>query len=418
MTFARGECGGFDLSEPPQQYEDESSTWTCRLRRTLHLPMKGDLVTTSLQARIFEWVARKGVPVETPRWFVGLPAGERRGAKGLAHASKHCPRTTTSFEGDGYLMGIPQADEHYHLCESCLVLLLDPKLDPEAASAFYRRLLQLEQVSRFIEQAGSTFHVIVGRSYPALHGAIVDDVRQQVQRDLAQSENHPLLERLREAVLAELGDVVAAHPYDPAKALDEAILAAARWRFVNFRSRDLFERKLGQHYDAVQELGTQLLEAVRRPGEAHDVAARIVSEHPELLAAVPSLPEIMACWANVLDEALRDTGLRYFTCGGLLLHMYSVPRTARDWIVWHGVRHRQHHWGLGELPNVVLEYLVGTYSRNAKHVSVTSSRAPHEPVAADAWETAWSLWQEAIEHHRSESLYRDPGEAILAATRL
>jgi hypothetical protein len=375
-------------------------------------------MTLSHKARIFEWVVRKGVHLEMPRWFIGTRIGQHQDAAGVAHASKHCPRTTTPFEGDGYPMSIEQASEHYQLCESCLSLLLDPELDPDKSESFFRRVVQLEHLSRFVETAGSTFHVIVGRSYPALHGAIVDDVRQQLVQELTRSESHPLHTHLRDAVLADLDDVVAAHPYDPVASLDEAVLVAARWRFGNFRSRDLFERKLGHQHDAVQELGTRLLETVRRPGEAHGIASSILSENLELLAIVPSLPAILESWADVLDNALRDTGLQYFTCGGLSLQMYSVPRTARDWIVWHGVRYRHHHWGLGELPKVVLEYLVDTYSRDAKEVSVTMSNSPHEPLASDAWETAWSLWQEAIKGHRSESLYSDPGEAILAAARL
>ena len=373
---------------------------------------------SSAQVHVFEWLARKGVRIDGPGWFMGTSPSAQPGAKAIAHASKHCPRTSTPFEGEGYAMSFQDAAQSYHLCTDCLPLLLDPELGPEDAAELMRGVARFEQMGRFVEQAASTFHVTVGKLYPALHAAIIEDVRQQLGSSLRQEVGHRLLEHLRQAVLADLDAVVAAHPYDPAAGLDEAVLLAARWAFREFLYKDLFRLQLKEHSDPVRDLGDTLLRTVGKAGEAHAVAARLVAENPLLHVEVPSLHEILDTWAGVLDGALRDTGLRYFSCGGLSLRMYSVPRTARDWIIQSGVRFQHHHWGLGELPKVVLEYVVATYSREAKNASVTMLGVPHEPLAADAWETAWSLWQETKSTYRSESLYADPGEAILAAARL
>lgn len=374
-------------------------------------------MTVSRQVEVFAWLAGLGAPVSTPGWF--MEADERyRPRKGVVHASKVCPRSRTPFEGQGYVMGFEEAAEHYDFCASCLPVVLDPSAQPGDAAELLRRIHVLHQVSARIAQAGSTFHVMCASAYPELHAALVDDVARDLRVALAVPSTHSLLALVRDAVTAELDALVAAHPYDAAKASQEAVLMAARWRFDRFVQNDLFRRGLKEHRDPVRDLGNVLAGAVTRPGEAFAVASRLLAENADLASSCPSLGEVLSAWAGVLDAALLDVSPTYFAFGGLPLELKSVPRTPFHWMIRQGVRACHHHWGLGELPRVVLELLKDVCGNPDMKMSVEIIDVPYEELSEEAWLTADALWREHQNSRRSEILYAHPGEAIIAAARL
>lgn len=371
----------------------------------------------SRQVEVFEWLAGLGVPVSAPGWF--MEADERyRPHKGVVHASKVCPRSRTPFEGQGYAMGFKEAAEHYYFCESCLPVVLDPLARPEDAADLLRGIHALHQVSARIALAGSTFHVMCASTYPGLHAALVDDVARDLRVSLAVPSSHPLLVGVRDAVASELDALVAAHPYDAAKALQEAVLMAARWRFDRFVQNDLFRRGLKEHSDPVRDLGRVLASTVTRSGEAFAVASRLLAENADLASSCPSLGEVLSSWAGVLDAALLDVAPTYFAFGGLSLELISVPRVPYHWMIRQGVRVRHHHWGLGEMPRVVLELLKDVCGNHDMKMNVETIDVPYEELSEEAWFTADALWREHQHSRRSEVLYAHPGEAIIAAARL
>lgn len=374
-------------------------------------------MTGHRQVQIFEWLSSKGIHVDAPNWFIETVTGAEA-ARRIAHTTKSCPRSRVPLEGDGDAMGFAEAAECHFFCEACLPLALDPSLLPDTAAELHRQLLGLQRTGMLVEHAGSTFHVITAKEYPALHAAIVHDVEPHLRRELGKDVDHPIYDRARTAIGRELDELVAALPYDAAAALDEAILLAARWRFVEFRHRDLFERKLKEHSDPVRDLGNRMLESVRRPGQAHDVAERLVNENAGLVTELPSLSGILLAWADVLDGALTDTAPTYFASGGMPMGLNSVPRSPLRWILWHGVRAHHHHWGLGELPKVLLEYVAHACRNSSLNGNVSIIDVPYEPLSEEAWLTADALWKEHMHLRRDEVLYAHPGEAILAAARL
>jgi len=374
-------------------------------------------VTRLRQVQIFTWLSEKGIRIEAPRWFIETSTG-RSDASRIAHVCSTCPRTRTPLGEESTPMGFEEAAEQHLICETCLPQALDPSLEPEQAGRLLRELLGLQRTGMLIEHAASTFHAVNAKEYPALHAATVNDVLPHLRRELEKSVGHAIYEKARTSVSLALDAVVASLPYDEQSACNEAILLAARWRFVEFRQKDLFERKLKEHSDPVRELGTRLLESVRGPGQAHAIAERLVLEHAALAAELPSLGGILRSWADVLDEALNDTAPTYFAAGGLPLGLTSIPRTAIRWMVWHGVRAHHHHWGIGELPKVLLEYVAYSCRTSEMKGNVEIIDAPHEPLSSEAWLTAGALWKEHMNMRRDEVLYAHPGEAILAAARL
>lgn len=374
-------------------------------------------MTGQRQAELFTWLSAKGARINPTLWFIetGKDAG---GAGCTAHALKTCARSRSPLSGEGVLMGFEEAAEQHFFCDACLPQVLDPSLEPAQAANLFRELHGLRRTSMLIEHAGSTFHVVIAEEYPELHAAVVNDIEPHLRRELVRDVGHPIYDLVRTAVGSELDDLVAALPYDEAAALDEAVLLAARWRFMEFRHRDLFERRLREYSDPVRDLGTRLLESVRRPGEAHAVAERLVDENAGLATELPSLSGILRAWADKLDGALRDTAPTYFAAGGLPMGLNSVPRTAVRWILWYGVRAHHHHWGLGELPKVLLEYVAHLCRTNRLNGNVSILDVPYEPLSEDAWLTADALWKEHMDLRRDEVLYAHPGEAILAAARL
>lgn len=374
-------------------------------------------MTGHRQVQIFEWLSSKGIHVDAPKWFIETVAGAGA-ARRIAHTTNVCPKSRTPFEGEGSVLGFQEVAESHFFCESCLPQALDPSLAPHAAAELHRQLLGLQRTGMLVENAGSTFHVVIAKEYPALHAAVLHDVEPHLRRELGKDVGHLLYDRARVVVAGELDGLVAALPYDAAAALDEAILLAARWRFVEFRHRDLFERRLKEHSDPVRDLGTRMLESVRRPGQAHGVAERLVNENAVLAAELPSLSGILRAWADVLDGALTDTAPTYFASGGLPMGLNSVPRSPIRWILWQGVRAHHHHWGLGELPKVLLEYVAHACRNSSPDGNVSIIDVPYEPLSEEAWLTADALWKEHMHMRRDEVIYAHPGEAILAAARL
>lgn len=374
-------------------------------------------MTGSPQAQFFEWLSTKGVRLDTVNWHI--ETGTRRGElAGIAHTDKACRSVRAPLERGTVTTGVAGAAARHVLCDACLPQALDDSLDADQATSLHRELLALRRTALLVEDAGSTFHVVIGREYPALHAAIVGDVEPHLRRELGKNVTHPIYEQARVAVSDELDTLVASRPYDAGAALEEAILLAARWRFARFRTQDLFERGLKEHSDPVSAIGERMLESVRRPGQARDVAETLVSQNAELAEKLPELGEILRNWADVLDGALRDTVPTYFASGGLPLGFTSVPRTAIRWMVWHGVRAHHHHWGIGELPKVLLEYVAHSCRTSEMHANVEIIETPYEPLSDEAWHTADALWKEHMNQRRDEVLYAHPGEAILAAARL
>jgi hypothetical protein len=374
-------------------------------------------VTGRNQVQIYEWLSAKGIRIEAPRWFIESSTNETI-KHAIAHVAKTCLRTRTPLTGDGVLMGFTEVAEHHFFCDACLPHALDVSLDPTQAGNLFRGLHGLQRTSRLVEHAASTFHVLTATEYPALHAAIVNDVEPHLRRELDNRIEHPLYEQAHVAVRLELDALVARLPYDPQAALEEAILLAARWRFVEFQYNDLFERALKEHSDPVKRLGACMLNSVRRAGQAHDVVERLIHENAALAAELPSLGEILRTWADVFDEALNDTAPTFFASGGLPLGLTSIPRTAVRWMVWHGVRAHHHHWGIGELPKVLLEYIAYSCRTSELSGNVEILDTPYEPLCEEAWLTANALWKDHMNQRRDEVLYSHPGEAILAAARL
>jgi len=375
----------------------------------------------SRQVDVFDWLATIGVRITAPTWHLQERAvGDE--TQGLAHAVASCRAGGRGAVDTGTArIGFAQMAESHYFCQTCLPQALDPGLAPTAAADLFREVHALRRLSTMIEQAGSTFHVIVGRDYPALHGAVVEQVRNGIAPELAKPATHPLHRRLQRILSERLDAVSTALPYDEDAALGEAVLLAARWRFEQFRANDLFRRGLKHHSDWVRELGDVLSRSVTRTGQAHEVAEALLTGNAALAAELPVLGEILRSWADVIDGALRDDAPTFFACGGIpgmVGAPLAVPRTANGWIARQGIRVSRHHWGLGEMPKVLLEYVAWSCRNSELHGNIEIIDTAHEHLSEDAWQTAGALWTEHMNLRRNETLYANPGEAILAAARL
>jgi hypothetical protein len=217
---------------------------------------------------------------------------------------------------------------------------------------------------------------------------------------------------------ARVDALVDAHPYDPRAAMRDAILCAVRWKFRDESAKDLYRRQLKEHHNAVQELQMQFVDLVRRPGDARQAATELRRANDPLATALPELDDILDTWVTSIELAFMRINPRFFVCGGITLNLYSVPRGARDWVVGQGLRAVHHHWGLGELPEIVLEHLTAGQRPNDKQVSVTMLNNEHCTMAVDQWEIANALWSEHRNMRRGEVPYADPAEALRAARSL
>lgn len=367
-------------------------------------------MNSTLEVALLTWLSDTGTPANE-RWYWET---SRHGNR-VAHAVPTCSSVT------GGLQELrATADEiamDHSLCRDCLLGYLDPHADTEELKALTRLGFTHMSLDRWVDNADSTFHVIIGRTCPALHGAIVDDVQRHLRAELARTATHPALDPLRERLTARIDTLVAAHPYDAMAAMQEAILLSARWSVRGHYAEDLFQRRLKEHHNRVQELQTQFLDLVQGPGDARRVAGELRAANADLVQHV-DLDAILDVWVTGIEFALMRTNPRFYACGGFALHLHSVPRGARDWVVRQGLRATHHHWGLGELPEIVLEFLVGTKQRNDKEASVTVLDPEHVNLAPEQWEIADALWREHQNMRREEVPYADPAQAILAATAL
>jgi len=368
-------------------------------------------MNNSHESRLLLWLRDNGIPTIT-HWYWEETANKAR----IAHTFAYC--TELRHDVQELRADVEELLGEHYLCRTCLLRPLTPNASPDELKELTRSAFAYQGVDRWVTDADSTFHVTIGRTFPSLHGAIVDDVARHLSSELARIDANPVFASLRQRIEARVDALVDAHPYDPRAAMRDAILCAVRWKFRDESAKDLYRRQLKEHHNAVQELQMQFVDLVRRPGDARQAATELRRANDPLATALPELDDILDTWVTSIELAFMRINPRFFVCGGITLNLYSVPRGARDWVVGQGLRAVHHHWGLGELPEIVLEHLTAGQRPNDKQVSVTMLNNEHCTMAVDQWEIANALWSEHRNMRRGEVPYADPAEALRAARSL
>lgn len=372
------------------------------------------VINNHFEVSLLSWLQETGVmPAGKSVWHWETHANDSRSA----HTRANCDAMNGHSGVQEVCVDLTTLAKDYWICKDCLLgNLIDENVEPETRKKILSDCYQLRTLAKWVEDADSDFHVIVGRQFPALHAAIVDDVASHTRHALTRLANGPLTERLAELVRQKLDAVVAAHPFDREAAIDEAVVTAVRSAFRSAKASDLFEFQLKDHHNAVQELREQLIGRIRAAGDPRREAQNLLADNPQLVRCVPRLGEIVDRWVNCLEELLGRTAPTFYATGGFALTLHSVPRGARDWVIRAGLRAVQHHWGLGELPEIVVENL--TAHKPDREASVSRIDLAHCELTTDQWEIAGALWKEHMHGYADKALYADPARAIEAAACL
>lgn len=131
--------------------------------------------------------------------------------------------------------------------------------------------------------------------------------------------------------------------------------------------------------------------------------------------------EWMGCWEQVLTDALklRKNKVFYATRAYGSADHFESESTHRDRprtcvaVIREGLKARRGHNGIGELPELVVEWLKSVDS-NIEFVRIENAEHQHQNLNQEQWDTALDLWYEA----EMGSVYFDPKEAILAGAEL
>lgn len=365
------------------------------------------------EVALLTWLRDVGIDIPaTPVWYWETGTNDAR----IAHSIATCAQIRGGLQE--LQMSADAVSVDHYLCDDCLLGHLDPLADMDQLKIMARAAYSYHRIGHWADTADSTFHVISGRTYPALHGAIVNDIHPQLRVELDRIELLTVLDPLRDVLTARLDALVAAHPYNPTAALKEAVCSAVRWKFRDETSKDIYTRQLKDHHNMVQSLRDQMITRVNGPGEIRRIAADIRRENEEFERELPEFAMILEYWIELFELAYQMTNPRFFSCNSITLYHHSVPRGPRDWIVGYGLRASTHVWGLGELPAILVEYLAANQRPNDKQVAVHEINIEHTTLETDQWEVAIGLWKEHMRFSRSEFPLADPAQAILAAVTL